>query len=63
MEGTYILTREDNGHYTVLRENKEKKLYEVVIPDAGYRVDFAYGLLALLNAQGSEVGNVDSSSN
>lgn len=62
--GKYILNLDErSGHYQILREKKNQNLvYEIVIPDAGYRSHFAYGLLSMLNSQGSEVGNVGDAS-
>lgn len=61
LTGNYILTRgaEDRGPWMVLREKKtQNKVYEIVIPDAGWNKEFAMTLIWMLNSQGSEVGNV-----
>lgn len=62
--GKYILNLDErSGHWQILREKKTANLvYEVVIPDAGYNKSFAFALLSTLNSQGSEVGNVASTS-
>lgn len=62
--GKYVALANYNGHYQILKErSKENKVYDVVIPDAGYRRDLVLNIVDLLNSQGSEVGNVGSTPN
>lgn len=58
MEGKYILRQNRfDESYEILKEKIGQNLvYETVIPDAGQNKSFAFGLLSLLNSQGSEVG-------
>ena len=65
LTGNYILfyDREDERYQVLLEKKDSNKEYEVVIRDAGYKKDFALALVSMLNAQGSEVGNVGSTEN